>query len=344
MTDKVHIDKTVVDFASTMPENHDGLWVDTVRPLYAVSPLENHSLTNPRLGRSWLLDQLVLSESVFPNQLLHRGQSHVRGFSDVLWLGVLSRGEIKGSLDGEQVHIRPGEIQILDFTRVYSAKCSPAHLRSLMIAHEAIGYDPSRHPPIIRICESTVMGKVLLRTLMSVFAQLDNTTRAEAPSMARGLIALLKSILFAEPGTEPVSPSFTAARVGAMRSYIEQNLHSGSLDPEAIGARFQVSRSTLYRDFKEEGGVERFIRARRLDAALTALAFGPVERGAVSRAAKQCGFTATPHFSREFRRRFGISPSDVVGQRHNFKAGEWSGRSAEDVAASGDFGSFLRRL
>ncbi len=344
MTNRALIDKTVVDFAAAAPEDHDGLWVDALRTLYGLSPLNGVGPKRPRLGQSWLLDQLVLSESCFTNQLIHRGKQHLNGFADLLWVGVLFRGEIIGSLDDQQVHIRPGEIHVMDFSKIYSAKCAPSHLRSLLITHDLVGYDPSRHPPIMRFSERNAVGRVFLQTLMSVFAHLDRTTKAEAPSVARALIALLKGVLFTEMGTEPLAPSYQTARAEAMRSYIGENLQCRSLDPETIGARFHVSRATLYRDFKEDGGVERFILARRLDAALMALAFGPAERGVVGRVAEQWGFTDTAHFSREFRRRFGITPSDVMGQSPGAADWQWSGYTPEDTAHRGDLGSFLRKL
>lgn len=344
MANRALIDKTVVDFAAAAPEDHDGLWVDALRSLYALSPLNAQFPSTPRLGQSWLLDQLVLSESCFTNQLIHRGKRHTNGFADLLWVGVLFRGEIIGRLDEQQVHIRPGEIHVMDFSKVYAAKCAPSHLRSLLVTHDLVGYDPSRHPAIMRFSERTAVGRVFLQTLMSVFAHLDLTTKAEAPSVARALIALLKGVLFEEPGTEPTAPGYKTARSEAMRSYIAQNLQSPALDPETIGARFHVSRATLYRDFKEDGGVERFILARRLDAALMALAFGPAERGVVRRVAEQWGFTDTAHFSREFRRRFGITPSDVIGQSPGSEDWQWTGYTPEDTARRGDLGSFLRKL
>ena len=114
---KMLIDKTIVDFVSTDAKHHDDLWVDALGPLYDLSPVGVDQAPQPRLGHSWLLDQLVLSEAVFTDQVIQRGKHHLNGFAPMLWLGVLLRGEIRGSLNDEQVQIRPGEIQILDFGR-----------------------------------------------------------------------------------------------------------------------------------------------------------------------------------------------------------------------------------
>ena len=211
----------------------------------------------------------------------------------------------------------------------------------MLIAHDLIGYDPSLHPPAFRFSENTVIGQVLLQTLMSLFSQLDRTTRAEAPVVARALIALLQAILFAEPGGELQSPGFVDARVRTIRAHIDQNLRSGTLGTETICRQFSVSRATLYRDFKDAGGIERYIQERRLDAALSSLANGLADRGAVTRAAEQWGFSSTSHFSREFRRRFGIAPSDLVGQRRHLEAGR---RAGDKTDFSGDLERFLRKL
>ncbi|MEL6208071.1 MAG: AraC family transcriptional regulator, partial [Pseudomonadota bacterium] len=241
-------------------------------------------------------------------------------------------------------HMRPSELHILDFSRAYSAKCAPSQLRSVLISHDAVGYDPSRHPAVMRVSEQNVLGRILLQTFVSVFDELDRTSKNDAPTIASSLIALVSGVIAAAPDREPDFPGFTMARNKAIRAHIERNLASHTLDLETLCSQFHMSRATLYRDFREEGGLERYILGRKLDAALMALAFGPADRGAVTRAASQWHFASVSHFSREFRRRFGFAASDVVGQHNRARSSLSVAGNAEEAARPPDLGTFLSQL
>jgi AraC-like DNA-binding protein len=72
-----------------------------------------------------------------------------------------------------------------------------------------------------------------------------------------------------------------------------------------------LSRSVLYRLFRDGGGIAFYIREQRLRRCFADLVS---ERGRdlqVAKIAWQWGFTDSAHFSRLFRDRFGCSPSDA---------------------------------
>ena len=73
--------------------------------------------------------------------------------------------------------------------------------------------------------------------------------------------------------------------------------------------RLGLSRSSLHRLFEQEGGVQAFIRERRLEAARLALG-DPANREPIYAIAERLGFSDAAHLSRLFRERFGQSPSD----------------------------------
>ena len=217
-------------------------------------------------------------------------------------------------------------------------------MRSLLVSHDVIGYHPGRHPAIIRVPGDGSVGRVLRHILLSVFAQLDRINKADAVLLARGLIGLLRGVLLTDAGKASVSPGFAAARGRAMRDHIEQHLRSDALSADAICACFNISRATLYRDFKDGGGLERYILDRKLNAALMALAFGAEERGNVTRAAEHWGFSSTSYFSRQFRRKFGFGPSDVIGQGRRRDAAGMGDAAWHDDGDGQDILSFLQKL
>ncbi|MEM9222134.1 MAG: AraC family transcriptional regulator [Pseudomonadota bacterium] len=227
-------------------------------------------------------------------------------------LDIRRKGVQYSDFGTESIKIAPGDVTVFDFASVFRCRAAAVDVVNLVVSHSAVGYVPGRHPKIVRLSGDSVAGRVLSNTILSVFPVLDRTTQSEAAAISRGLIGLLRGILLDKVNT--ASPSFAAARGRTIRDYIERNLGQPKLSADVISARFHVSRATIYRDFKEDGGLERYIVARKLEAALHALSFSPKERGAVSRAAERWGFSSTWHFSREFRRRFGFFPGEIVAQ------------------------------
>ena len=98
----------------------------------------------------------------------------------------------------------------------------------------------------------------------------------------------------------------------AMRQFVEGDLPSFDLGTEKLCARFGLSRTSLYASFEWEGGVATYVRERRLARAMRMLSGlesgGPRRISAVGYA---CGFETDKMFSRAFKRRYDVNPSEV---------------------------------
>ncbi len=345
MNGKRTIEKFELSFADTVPFDHDQLWVDTLRSVYDVSLDRGNPKKVERVGKSWMLDRLVLNEAVFGGQLIRRDKRHLSLMpNDLLLVEIYLDGELYGDLDGEPVHIVPGEVHILDFSRAYVARSTETHVRSLLVSQGAVGYDPRRHGPVLKITKRSVVGLILFETLMRVFDQLDQTSEWEAEAMSQIIVSLLETALNSGSNTVPETPGFKEARNQTVRAYINENLAAGKVNPDALSARFGVSRATLYREFKDEGGIERYVLARRLDAALSSLARSPSERGAVARTAEHWGFSSASYFSREFKRRFGFSPTEISGSRNDYVTRRDIEIATRAPATADRYTDFLRNL
>lgn len=108
-------------------------------------------------------------------------------------------------------------------------------------------------------------------------------------------------------GTERSSAGLFAAA----QRYIKRHLAVPELDPDAVAAAIGCSRSTLYRLFDDkELSVQGYIRELRLQQFLHLLQ-KENKRQPIQMLALRCGLYDWPNVSRLFRRRFGVSPSDV---------------------------------
>lgn len=130
----------------------------------------------------------------------------------------------------------------------------------------------------------------------------------EADLGFEGLLFLLQSALadrapVAKNQVEPLALRSLA------ETYIGRHLHDPDLDPSRIAAALGISRTRLYEVFAETDGVAATILAARLDAAQRMLVVpGGAAIGVVL---LDCGFRDAPSFNRAFRRRFGMTPTEL---------------------------------
>lgn len=103
-----------------------------------------------------------------------------------------------------------------------------------------------------------------------------------------------------------------AAMFSRVRRYIDANLYHPKLSPDAVQNAMQLPRRTLFRMFEHEGGIEAYIRHRRLREAATELVKFP--HLAVVDVAYGLGFRSHQDFSRAFRRAFDMAPQDLRAQ------------------------------
>ena len=102
-----------------------------------------------------------------------------------------------------------------------------------------------------------------------------------------------------------------------------------------------MSRRTLYRLFDQEGGVQRYIQARRLERVRSALA-DPMDTRRISEVAAEFGFLRGDHFARAFKQQFGHSARDVRDLSRGLDADPAS--PAVEAGTWQDFDDWIRAL
>ena len=142
----------------------------------------------------------------------------------------------------------------------------------------------------------------------------SSLTREEmSASVNAGLILLSGSLSTLRDG-EDDGPARQVVRNGMrrlVREHIERHLDAGHLSPETIAAALGISRSSLYRLFLRDGGVNAYIQGRRLDRCFDELLLAAGGHIGIAELAYRYGFSSESAFSRAFRLRFGASPSEV---------------------------------
>ena len=159
-------------------------------------------------------------------------------------------------------------------------------------------------------------GGLLINSIATIWRQLPRATQAGASALALAFVGLLNGLLAAEP--DPIKgKEIERIDAATIQNYLRANLQHGDIDVDKLCRQFYCSRATLYRMFREHGGVKTYLRDLRLEHCLRELAQVPDNScGRIRKVAEHWGFFDPSHFSRVFKRRFGIMPSDVPASSH----------------------------
>ena len=210
----------------------------------------------------------------------------------------LSQGSIAALWDG----LQPTDIEILE----------PFHKRTLLFPRERVravcprlgeltGCSPS--------LEHSGPARLLVRYMNALAAELPQLGAAAAVSAANVALELLRAARRAGAAVRPRRPSGPrcAPRSAATCA---SHLQDSDLGPTTIARAFAMSVRALHALFEDgDESVAVIVRNERLQRCLEDLQHR--NAGSVTDIAFRWGFCETAHFSRVFKRRFGVTPSEV---------------------------------
>lgn len=161
-----------------------------------------------------------------------------------------------------------------------------------------------------RIPDLNLIQPSMLATLISnLMMGLRTTGETEDATTVIDAVLLMARTVWSRP-TEPDAPDWAqgdAEMIEAAR-LVEARLLDPDLGAESLMAALGLSRSSLYRAFRPVGGVNAYIRQRRLESARDMLATRADTRLTIAEVAHAHGFASDSHFSRAFRKAFGYPP------------------------------------
>ncbi|WP_329093679.1 MULTISPECIES: helix-turn-helix domain-containing protein [unclassified Streptosporangium] len=157
------------------------------------------------------------------------------------------------------------------------------------------------------------MGGVLARWLTDLNARAGEFTPADVPTLAQVTRDLLASVFAVCVDAEDAIPPEIHRHALKRRidAFIEQHLGEPALTPDTIATAHGISARHLYTLFEEEGRtVAAWIRERRLEHCRRDLADPSLRSRSIHAIATRWGFINKAHFSRAFRARYDMTPSD----------------------------------
>ncbi|MEL6323440.1 MAG: helix-turn-helix domain-containing protein [Pseudomonadota bacterium] len=284
-------------------------WRAVAEPFYEVYRKRPVEIAGAEVEATVAGDLLLSRVSMAEQILVHDPLSRRSICHDYLLFERFHRGGGIGEVGDIGFCAHPTRLHLIDMSRRYVSSKGASRSEGVLIPHSVLAYDPSVDPAFATLEIASPQGRLLanahaLLTLRPDVAEIDDLVAA--------FVSMVERFMLGRSGGERVRECAADALAFTLRSHIEAGLGDSTLTPDALCVAFGISRSALYRHFEEDGGVSRYIRNRRLNRCLLELAGGPPTRGRISAVARRWGFVDQNAFLRQFKKRFGVPPSECL--------------------------------
>jgi AraC-like DNA-binding protein len=248
---------------------------------------------------------------------VHRTPGLIRRGSSELYRVVLAMsGRPRLEQDGRAAQLRPGEFAIYDFARPYElAYDSAVQLAVFGFPRDllALPADSAGRLTAVPISGDQGTGALASPLLRRVVLDLETYRPASAARLCTVMMDLLTTAV-AERADQTASLQIELRErtlLVRIHAFIEQHLGEADLSPGAVAAAHHVSVRYLHRLFEaQETTVAAWIRRRRLERCRRDLADPALGAVPVAALAARWGLPDSAHFSRLFRRTYGLPPAE----------------------------------
>jgi len=329
------------------PREQFDAWHESISVVFDAQPLAERQ---PQEGfsasvRAYHLGEVMLSQVEFEGQRFTRDKRRAAADGlDHYLVHLYATGGLVGTAHDRERVLAGGDLQILDLSQPNLTQAKASGTIALIIPRDTLRQalpDADLHGLVLRGQEGA--GALLSDYMRSLKRRADSITAADAPFVARATTEMVAACFHSTAETMArARATLEAAILERIQRHIAANLASPDLHPDRLCGRFAISRTQLYRLFEPVGGVAAYIQDRRLARAYTQLSDVRQGHRRIYDIAYDLGFSSEAHFSRLFRRVFGLSPSDVRARA----LGLLSERplAAKDAASPDGYEAWVRNL
>ncbi|MBO3761517.1 helix-turn-helix domain-containing protein [Ciceribacter sp. L1K22] len=256
---------------------------------------------------------LVKSEGYVSLPEKHRRMSDIRG----VWaVGVWVRGHADVDVSGQTVRVQEGSLELRSLAEPRNVSQADSTVLYCFISRDRLSDINWLLDTIKDMRGSARLHPLLGRYLVGLFKNAANVDVQESDTVSEATIAMLRACAVQSgDAIEAASSPIAAAKYEIASQYVEDNLWTRNVDTDHLCRLLNVSKRYLYKLFEPQGGIDRFIRTRRLE-----ICFDRIRRsdGAtpIDTIARQSGFESGTNFNKQFSSVFGCRPSDA--RRSNF--------------------------
>ena len=232
---------------------------------------------------------------------------------DAIKLLVQTEGSALLAQGGLHVPVSPNALVIYDPSRPYMlTNSTPVRQLLLQLPRHALPHAAVERlvRPFTAHAEHHAMCRILLSLMDSTMHEIDHLDEARRSGVGQTMIDLVRTLMDtdlqqARPVVNPLD-----LLLQRIKDFIDGNLARPELSVAMIARRMGCSVRYVYRAFEVECLTPSdYIWDLRLQRAAEQLRAAGGHAGEISGIAFALGFSSSAHFSRAFRHRYGVSPS-----------------------------------
>lgn len=253
-----------------------------------------------------------------------RSRSPVRS-SDIPYLKIVApfQGCAGVEQNGRQAWVAPGEWSIYDTTESYAVS-NPVRVEHLivMVPKAQLVESGLVIDELVarRLSARAGVARLALETMRSAYAELPGMRDEAARGVGEAITQFVRLSLLELAGRASASSPREALRE-RIKHHVTRRLGDPALSVLEIARSLNCSRRHLYNAFSAEPeGVAGFILQQRLEACQREFTGGTLPARSITEIAMARGFNNLAHFSRVFKVRYGMSPSEYrasIGARNS---------------------------
>jgi AraC-like DNA-binding protein len=296
------------------PEHQFAAWQTHVASLVEIKLPDGASFEDgfPADHIAWNLGSMLMVQQRAPAHSYARSSAKLRSSSIDHWCVVLPRaGRSWTEVNGRVAESQPGKVELRSLGhpfrgRMTESDCLILYLPRDLFADSAAILDAKNNSIL-----SGNFATLLTDYLNGIETRLRSLTAEDLPRVVHATRdMILASLSPSAQRTEAVEQRTNVALMERARRYIQSNLGSADLTPDALCRELGVSRTRLYQLYEPSGGVLHYIQKRRLLSAHAALS-DPADSRRIVDIAEAVGFSSAANFSRAFSKEFGYSPREA---------------------------------
>ncbi|OKH99036.1 AraC family transcriptional regulator [Streptomyces sp. CB02923] len=289
----------------------------TVAPLEMSSDHADDFIASMRLLK---LGPVDVWPTTLPSMRFQRTSKLIRQSDPELFhMTFVVQGNLGIDQSGKQTAHGPGDLYVVDSSRTYDCHAvndrGPVKGVGVEVPKKMLAVAGKGTNELLgrRIPGQEGFGALLTQFLTRITTDTTSFQPSAGPQLGTIMLDLLSALFAHELRAEAALTPETRRRslVLRIRSFIQRNLADPQLTPRAVAAAHHISLSHLHRLFREENTtVAAWIRHQRLERSRREIADPALRHHTIHQIATRWGYTRAADFTRAFRTRYGMPPSD----------------------------------
>ncbi len=291
-------------------------WRQAISPYFESIPLiDPRDSEHPQTIRQFLVGNFIMIDSQFARQRFIRDAHWRRQHDDVDHIALQAYLTGRNMVaNGNKDYVEDcGGIFAVNLGYEVNASATDADVVSVVLSRDWVA---SEIPGLLDACgclfaPNSMAARLFTNFMVSLRQVLPVATVNDVATLNESLIGLLAALVRQNDATAADAHSGVFM---ALHQFVDAHLTDPDLGPTKLCQHFRLSRATLFRLFKEHGGVQAYIQRRRLIACFKALSTPQQMDRLIYDIALDYGFSSPSHFSTLFRQHFEMTPSEVRDQ------------------------------